>query len=105
MKSPVILIGIGEMGSVFARGLLRSGHPVYPVTRTTDLAETARLLPSPELVNQLVLRCQDRGLILFWLLFEPRAVRITPPLTISEDEILAGCNALLGLMGTRVWDK
>ena len=50
MKSPVILIGIGEMGSVFARGLLRSGHPVYPVTRTTDLAETARLLPSPELV-------------------------------------------------------
>ena len=50
MKAPVILIGIGEMGSVFARGLLRNGHPVYPVTRQTDLAETARLLPSPELV-------------------------------------------------------
>ena len=50
----------------------------------------ALMLPSPELVNQLVLRCQDRGLILFWLLFEPRAVRITPPLTISEDEIMDG---------------
>ena len=50
MDSPVILIGIGEMGSVFARGFLRSGHPVYPVTRHTNLAETARLLPSPELV-------------------------------------------------------
>jgi len=50
MESPVILIGIGEMGGVFARGFLRSGHPVYPVTRHTDLAETARLLPAPELV-------------------------------------------------------
>jgi len=50
MKAPVILIGIGEMGSVFARGLLRSGHPVYPVTRHTDLTEVAKQLPSPELV-------------------------------------------------------
>ena len=50
MKAPVILIGIGEMGSVFARGLLRSGHPVYPVTRNDDLTEVAKQLPSPELV-------------------------------------------------------
>ena len=50
MKSPVILIGIGEMGSVFARGLLRSGHPVYPVTRQDNLTEMAQQLPSPELV-------------------------------------------------------
>ena len=50
MKSPVIVIGIGEMGSVFARALLRSGHPVYPVTRHDDLDEVARQLPSPELV-------------------------------------------------------
>jgi ketopantoate reductase len=50
MKSPVILIGIGEMGGVFARGFLRAGYPVYPVTRQTDLAETARAIPTPELV-------------------------------------------------------
>lgn len=50
MKPPVILIGIGEMGSVFARGLLRSGHPVYPVTRNDDLTDVAKQLPSPELV-------------------------------------------------------
>jgi ketopantoate reductase len=50
MKSPVILIGIGEMGGVFARALLRAGHPVYPVARGTDLATTARRLPAPELV-------------------------------------------------------
>jgi ketopantoate reductase len=50
MKSPVVIIGIGEMGGVFARGCLRAGYPVYPVNRQTDLAETARRLPSPELV-------------------------------------------------------
>jgi hypothetical protein len=50
MKAPVIVVGIGEMGSVFARALLRSGHPVYPVTRHTDLAAAAQRLPTPELV-------------------------------------------------------
>ncbi|UCC57044.1 MAG: hypothetical protein JSU75_04720 [Gammaproteobacteria bacterium] len=50
MKSPVVIIGIGEMGGVFARGCLRAGYPVYPVTRRSDLAEMARRLPSPELV-------------------------------------------------------
>ena len=50
MKKPVVVIGIGEMGGVFARGLLRTGHPVYPVTRGMDLTEIARDLPDPELV-------------------------------------------------------
>jgi len=49
MKSPVVVIGIGEMGGVFARGFLRTGHPVYPVTRHTDIGACARQLPAPEL--------------------------------------------------------
>lgn len=50
MKSPVVVIGIGEMGSVFARAFLRNGYPVYPVTRSENLAEAAREIPVPELV-------------------------------------------------------
>jgi hypothetical protein len=50
MKSPIVLVGIGEMGGVFARGFLRAGYPVYPATRQTDLAEAARAIPTPELV-------------------------------------------------------
>ena len=50
MKSPVVVIGIGEMGSVFARGFLRAGHPVYPVTREADSAALAQQLPAPALV-------------------------------------------------------
>ena len=50
MKRPVVLIGVGEMGGVFARGLLRAGHPVYPVNRGEDLAACAAELPNPEMV-------------------------------------------------------
>jgi hypothetical protein len=49
VKDPIVLIGIGEMGGVFARGFLRSGHPVFPVTRSMDPAEVARTLPDPAL--------------------------------------------------------
>jgi hypothetical protein len=49
-KRPAVVIGIGEMGSVFARGLLRLGYPVYPVQRDSDMKKLARGLPRPRLV-------------------------------------------------------
>lgn len=50
MKAPVVIIGIGELGGEFARGLLRCGYPVYPVTRAMDMAQQCRQAPSPCLV-------------------------------------------------------
>lgn len=50
MNEPVIVIGIGEMGGVFTRGLLRTGHPVYPVTRQTDMQAMAAAISEPFLV-------------------------------------------------------
>jgi len=50
VKQPVVVIGMGEMGSVFARGFLRSGHPVYPVTRDVGIVELANHLADPLLV-------------------------------------------------------
>ncbi len=47
MQKPVVIIGIGEMAGVFARGLLRTGHPVYPITRDMDLEEEAKAIPEP----------------------------------------------------------
>ena len=55
----------------------------------------APMTESAEITNEVILKCQDNGLILFWLLFEPCAIRITPPLTISESEIRAGCKILI----------
>jgi acetylornithine/succinyldiaminopimelate/putrescine aminotransferase len=58
----------------------------------------ALMLPSAEIANELVLESQNQGLILFWLLFEPKAVRITPPLTISEEEIIKGCTIISNIL-------
>lgn len=49
MREPVVVIGIGEMGGVFARALLHAGHPVFPVTREVTMAEVARKVPEPAL--------------------------------------------------------
>lgn len=42
-----VVVGMGEMGSVFARGFLKSGHPVFPVLRSTDVGDAAALIPDP----------------------------------------------------------
>ncbi len=50
MQNPVIVIGIGEMASVFSRALLRLGRPLYPVNRETDMQTLAAQVPEPSLV-------------------------------------------------------
>ncbi|MDY6824718.1 MAG: hypothetical protein SWH68_13120 [Thermodesulfobacteriota bacterium] len=47
---PVVIVGIGEMGGVFARGFLSAGRPVYPVTADMAMADCASTIPQPELV-------------------------------------------------------
>jgi len=50
MKKSVVIIGIGEIGGVFARGLLRTGYPVVPVNRSDDINQIAKENPDPEAV-------------------------------------------------------
>jgi hypothetical protein len=50
MKPPVAIIGVGELGGVFAKAFLRNGYPVFPVIRDMDMAEAADRLPDPHLV-------------------------------------------------------
>lgn len=50
MKAPIVIVGIGQLGGVFARGFLRLGHPVVPITRGADMNEVAEELPEPALV-------------------------------------------------------
>jgi hypothetical protein len=49
MKQPISLIGIGEMGAVFSHALLRAGHPVFPILRTTPVQDAAHIVPDPAL--------------------------------------------------------
>ncbi|WP_313114729.1 aspartate aminotransferase family protein [Aequorivita sediminis] len=72
-------------------------HPLITEVRGRGLM-LAAMLETPEIANEVILACKDRGLILFWLLFEGRAIRITPPLTVSDDEITEGCNIILEVL-------
>ena len=69
-------------------------HPLISEIRGRGLM-LAAMTPSKEITDQVILDCQDNGLILFWLLYEPKAIRITPPLTISDNEIVKGCKIII----------
>jgi len=72
-------------------------HPLIQEVRGKGLM-LAAMTTDPEITNKVIFKCQDKGLILFWLLFEGCAIRITPPLTLSEDEIREGCAIIIEAM-------
>lgn len=72
-------------------------HPLITAIRGRGLM-LAAITPSAEIANRLILTAQNRGLILFWLLFEQNAIRITPPLTITNAEIIEGCELIIGIL-------
>jgi 4-aminobutyrate aminotransferase-like enzyme len=72
-------------------------HPLIKEIRGRGLM-IAAMTDSPDITNEVILRCHKRGVILFWLLFEGCAVRITPPLTISKEEITKGCGIIIEVL-------
>jgi hypothetical protein len=50
IESPVVLVGVGEMGGVFAKAVLKIGYAVVPVIRSTSISEVAERVTDPELV-------------------------------------------------------
>ena len=72
-------------------------HPLIQEIRGKGLM-LAAMTADASITNEVILKCQDKGLILFWLLFEGCAIRITPPLTISKEEIREGCAIMLEVM-------
>lgn len=58
---------------------------------------------SAERVERVVSRCMEKGLITFWFLSHPYSFRLSPPLTITEDELnLAADFILQAIEETRV---
>jgi len=72
-------------------------HPLISEIRGKGLM-LAAMVETGDLATDVIMRCKDLNLILFWLLFEPRAIRITPPLTISNDEIKKGCDIITDVL-------
>ena len=72
-------------------------HPSIKEIRGKGLM-LALIMEKPEVANEVILKCAEKGLILFWLLFEPNAIRISPPLTINNQEISLGCALILEVL-------
>lgn len=68
-------------------------HPAIQEIRGKGLM-LAAIVDTPALAAQIIHACLDNGLILFFLLFEGRAMRISPPLNISDDELIQGCEII-----------
>ena len=58
----------------------------------------ALIFKDASLADTLIMEAKKKGLLLFWLLFETKAVRITPPLSISNKEIEKGCKIILSIL-------
>lgn len=72
-------------------------HPLIEEIRGKGLM-LALIMQNNSVANDLVIKAKEQKLILFWLLFEKRAVRITPPLTVSEKEIKRGCQIIISIL-------
>jgi len=72
-------------------------HPLITEVRGKGLM-LAPMVENEDIANHVIIEAAKRGLILFWLLFEGKAIRITPPLTISDEEIKHGCAIIIELL-------
>lgn len=52
-------------------------------------------LGSPDYTLEVAKRCMEKGLIVFWQLYRNEFLRISPPLTLSTEEIHEGCKIIL----------
>ena len=62
----------------------------------------AIILESKSDAEKLVKESMGRGLILFYLLWNKLAVRITPPLNISDRDLIKGCKIILKILDEMV---
>lgn len=72
-------------------------HPSIKEIRSKGLL-IALELGSSALVKQVIKKCLTKGLITDWFLFRDTALRIAPPLIISEDQINEACQIILEAM-------
>jgi len=82
-----------EQKGAMLEGLLKE-HPAIKSIRRIGLM-FAIDMESADAVNKVVEECLKQGLISFWFLSHPDSFRLSPPLSISEEEIKKAANIIL----------
>ena len=72
-------------------------HPKIKEVRGKGLM-LAIELDDPKHCQYLVEKGYEQGLIMFFFLFTNTAVRLSPPLIISEEEIIKACNTIKNIL-------
>jgi acetylornithine/succinyldiaminopimelate/putrescine aminotransferase len=72
-------------------------HPKIKEIRGKGLM-LALIMDDAKIAQLLVKSCVNEGVLLFFLLFEPAAVRISPPLNISEKQVKKACNIIIKVL-------
>jgi len=91
-----IMHKVSEKEQIFKLNLK---HPKIKIIRGNGLM-LAIEFDDEKLAKKVVEQSLENGLILFYFLFTKTAVRITPPLTISNKEIIKGCNIIKKILET-----
>lgn len=82
---------VGQKEALFRELLV---HPAIKAVRSCGLLMAVEF-ESYEINKGIIDRCIDRGLLTDWFLFAPQAMRVAPPLLISEEEIRRACGIIL----------
>ena len=85
LKQEIRLYEVERLGSILENILIE--HPAIKNCRRIGMM-FAFDMETPELVSKVVHQCLQKGLITFWFLSHPNSFRLSPPLTISENEII-----------------
>ncbi len=91
IRNPNLLDTVESKGQLFERKLV---HPDIRATRRIGLM-FAFDFESAERVNAIVKKALEYGVITYWFLSHPYSLRIAPPLTITEQEIVESCDSIL----------
>jgi len=94
LVKPALLKTVKEKGSMMRQLLV---HPEIKEIRGEGLM-LSLIVRDADFASKVILECLKRGLILFWLLFEGKAIRITPPLNIYRTDLKKGCKILLEVL-------
>ena len=86
-----ILEQVEEKGKLFETLL---SHPKIKEVRRIGLM-FAIDFESAEIVNRIVLKAKELGVICYWFLSHPYSFRIAPPLTITKKQIEESCETIL----------
>jgi len=78
-----LLKEVEKKGELFEKII---SHPAIVEIRRIGLFFAIEM-KNADIVQDVVLKCKDRGVLSFWFLSNPQSFRIAPPLIITEKEI------------------